>query len=267
MNMETFVITAANSTLSLDEQGRGEATFTVSNVSKRQLRGRARVIPLNGSSAAWFNLEGEAERDFPMDGTHRFTVRMTAPPGTPAGRSSFRLDAAATDNPDEWFAEGPTVGFEIKAPPPPPPKKPFPWWIVIVMAAILAIGGLTAWLLAPKTTARQKQLDVDQGNFEQEVIKSKLPVLLYYWDSRIVPARSLDPIMANIANEKAGVVKVARIDVNGTVPSGVGMPYGYEKAHWDQYMVDVYLYRNGKLQATATRPKDKNEILAKLGLR
>ena len=51
----------------------------------------------------------------------------------------------SAQNPDEDFAEGPTVSFEVPAP---APKKPFPWWIVAVAAAVvLVIGGLTAYLM------------------------------------------------------------------------------------------------------------------------
>jgi hypothetical protein len=140
-----FTITAANNALNLDAQGRGETAFTVSNSAKRPLRGRARIIPLGAAKADWFSLDGEAEREFPADGTQQFTVRVAPPADAPPGKQSFRLDAAAVDNPDEWFAEGPTVGFEIKPPPPAPVKKPFPWSIVAVVAAVCLIGGLAAW--------------------------------------------------------------------------------------------------------------------------
>ncbi len=140
-----FSITAANNTLNLDAQGHGEAAFTVSNLSKRALRGRARVIPLSDAKAEWFTLDGAAERDFPIDGTQQFTVRVAVSPGTPPGKPSFRLDTAATEESDELFAEGPTIGFEIKPPPPPPLKKPFPWWIIAVVA-LGVIGGVAAWL-------------------------------------------------------------------------------------------------------------------------
>ena len=99
------------------------------------------------------------ERDYPANGTHQIAVRVAAPPGSPAGRSSFRLDTVSARNPDEDFAESPTVSFEVPAP---VPKKPFPWWIVAVAAAVvLVVGGLTNYLMmrepAPAEEAKRRR--------------------------------------------------------------------------------------------------------------
>jgi hypothetical protein len=140
-----FSITAATDAIRLDSQGRGTTTFTVSNVSGRARRGRARLIPTDPGQASWLSLDGEAERDFTADGTQQYTVRAAVPPGTPPGRHTFGLDVVSVENPDEEWSQGPKVAFEVPATP--PPKKPFPWWILIVVLALLLVGGLVAWLL------------------------------------------------------------------------------------------------------------------------
>ncbi len=105
-----FNITAASDTVRLDAQGRGTTTFTVSNASGRSRRGRARLVPSDPAHAGWLSLEKDAERDFSADGTHQYTVRVAAPPGTPPGRFTFGLDVVSVENPDEEFTQGPKVG-------------------------------------------------------------------------------------------------------------------------------------------------------------
>ena len=140
-----FSITAATETVRLDAQGRGSNTFTVSNISGRSRRGRARLIPAEPGQASWLSLDGEAERDFTADGTHQYTVRIAVPPGTPAGRHTFGLDVVSVENPDEEWSQGPKVAFEVPATA--PPKKPFPWWIIAVILGLLLVGSLVVWLL------------------------------------------------------------------------------------------------------------------------
>jgi hypothetical protein len=140
-----FAITTTATTLRLDAQGRAETSFTVSNASGRALRGRAEVRATDSNQQGWLSIDGDSEREFPANGTHQIAARIAAPPGSPAGKFSFRLDMVSAQNPDEDFAEGPTVTFEVPAP---APKKPFPWWIVAVAAAVvLIVGGLTAYLM------------------------------------------------------------------------------------------------------------------------
>jgi hypothetical protein len=142
-----FVITAATTSAQLDASGRGEASFTVSNASGRPIRGRAFARAAGAAQAAWFRVSGDAERSFPVSGTHQLSVSIAVPPGSPAGTYSFRLDVVSAENPDEDFAEGPAVSFEVA--PSAPARTPFPWWILAAIAAILiVIGGLVTWLLS-----------------------------------------------------------------------------------------------------------------------
>jgi hypothetical protein len=57
----SFTISAPTNTVLLSPTGQGQATFTVSNISGRINRGRARVAPQNPVSADWIKLEGQGE--------------------------------------------------------------------------------------------------------------------------------------------------------------------------------------------------------------
>lgn len=121
-----FSISTGTTALRLDEERRAVAVFTVVNETRRAVRARATVSPFEPAPEAWFSIEGERERLFPLDGAEAFTVRVAVPAEAAPGRNAFRLDVVSVERPDEEWAHGPAVGFEVPAPPvkpePPPPK-------------------------------------------------------------------------------------------------------------------------------------------------
>ena len=52
------------------------------------------------------------------------------------------------------------------------------------------------------------------SNFEEEVLRSDKPVLVDFWATWCGPCRMLAPVIAQIAEEQEGVVKVGKIDVD-----------------------------------------------------
>ena len=147
MPRNVFSITAASSTVRVDSSGHGEVPFTVSNVTPNMIRGRARVVATDPKLANWFKIAGDAERDFAPNGTQQYTVQLNAPAGANPGKYSFRLDAFSVQLPDEEYAQGPNVGFEI-ATPTALPKPSFPIWIIpVLVLVILAIVGVTIYEL------------------------------------------------------------------------------------------------------------------------
>jgi thioredoxin 1 len=59
-----------------------------------------------------------------------------------------------------------------------------------------------------------KYVEVTDTNFEEEVLKSDIPVLVDYWAVWCAPCKMIAPIVEEISNEKDGVVKVAKMDVD-----------------------------------------------------
>ena len=68
-------------------------------------------------------------------------------------------------------------------------------------------------------------LEVTDGSFEQEVLKSEQVVMIDFWAARCQPCKALAPIVDEVAELYTGKLKVMKMDVdkNTSTPNRYGV--------------------------------------------
>ena len=67
-------------------------------------------------------------------------------------------------------------------------------------------------------------IEFTDDNFDTEVLKSNLPVLVDFWAEWCGPCKTIGPIVEEIAGDYAGKVKVGKVNVDFN--NQVAMQYG-----------------------------------------
>jgi thioredoxin 1 len=67
-------------------------------------------------------------------------------------------------------------------------------------------------------------IEVSEGTWDQEVLKSNLPVLVDFWAEWCGPCKMIAPAVHDLATEYAGRLNVAKLDVDSS--PGIATKYG-----------------------------------------
>jgi len=101
-----------------------------------------------------------------------------------------------------------------------------------------------------------KPTPVTDDNFEEEVLKSSLPVLTDFWADWCGPCHAIAPILEQIAAEHDGQLKVAKLDVD-TNPA-TATRYGIRG------IPTMIIFKNGDPVETLVGWMPKEQLLKKL---
>ncbi len=95
---------------------------------------------------------------------------------------------------------------------------------------------------------------VTDDSFEQDVLKSDIPVLVDYWAEWCGPCKMIAPILEEIVGEYAGKLKVAKlnIDENSATPPKFGI----------RGIPTLMIFKDGDVEATKVGALSKSQLTA-----
>ena len=91
-------------------------------------------------------------------------------------------------------------------------------------------------------------------NFEAEVLKSDIPVVVDFWATWCGPCKMIAPTLEEIAHEFAGKVKVAKANVDEQM--ALAMEYKVE------VIPTLFYFKDGKVAKKTVGVLTKEEIIA-----
>jgi len=102
-----------------------------------------------------------------------------------------------------------------------------------------------------------EHIDITDANFETEVLKSQIPVLLDFWASWCGPCKMIAPFIEQLAGEYSGRVKVGKVNVDEA--EGIASRHGIVS------IPTLVVYKDGQIvnQAVGALPKQNIEALFK----
>ena len=95
---------------------------------------------------------------------------------------------------------------------------------------------------------------VTDDTFEAEVLQSQQAVLVDYWAEWCGPCKMIAPILDEIANEYAGRLKVAKVNIddNQATPAKFGI----------RGIPTLMIFKNGNVEATKVGALSKSQLAA-----
>ncbi|MDZ4742814.1 MAG: thioredoxin [Verrucomicrobiota bacterium] len=104
--------------------------------------------------------------------------------------------------------------------------------------------------------ASENVLILNESNFEAEVLKSDIPVLVDFHAIWCGPCKMLAPLIDQIAEEKKGLVKVTKVDIDNN--HGIAAQYGIRA------VPTILIFSKGQVREQIVGMTTKKELEAKL---
>ena len=95
---------------------------------------------------------------------------------------------------------------------------------------------------------------ISDGSFEDDVLRSELPVLVDYWAEWCGPCKVIAPVLEEIASEYKGRMKVCKLDIDENIDTPP--KYGIRG------IPTLMLFKNGTVEATKVGALSKSQLTA-----
>ena len=99
-------------------------------------------------------------------------------------------------------------------------------------------------------------INLTEANFDAEVANSPVPVLVDFWATWCGPCKMIAPILDEIATEKAGAVKIAKVDVDQN--QSISARYGIRA------IPTLLFFKNGDVKEQVVGMVSKKDLIAKI---